>query len=78
MSMRPNRQGTLERPTPQAAAASLGAGRSFPLGDTIVSGGVNFSVFSRQATGSATTHDKVTTFGSGRQMNAKLPRACER
>ena len=27
-----------------------GAGRSFPLGATIVSGGVNFSVFSRQAT----------------------------
>jgi isoamylase len=34
----------------QAAVAVPGAGRSFPLGATIVSGGVNFSVFSRQAT----------------------------
>jgi pullulanase/glycogen debranching enzyme len=35
---------------PRAAAARPGAGRSFPLGATIASGGVNFSVFSRQAT----------------------------
>ena len=34
--------------TPRAAAARPGAGGSFPLGATIVSGGVNFSVFSRQ------------------------------
>jgi isoamylase len=48
--MRVELQGTRERPTPRAAAARPGAGRSFPLGATIASGGVNFSVFSRQAT----------------------------
>ena len=48
--MRVELQGTRERPTPRAAATRLGAGRSFPLGATIASGGVNFSVFSREAT----------------------------
>ena len=48
--MRVELQGTREGPTPRAAAARPGAGRSFPLGATIASGGVNFSVFSRQAT----------------------------
>ena len=33
-----------------AAAAPLYTGRSFPLGATVLPGGVNFSVFSRQAT----------------------------
>ena len=36
-------------PTIQHTVAELGAGRSFPLGATVLPGGVNFSVFSKQA-----------------------------
>src|ERR1051325_8665781 len=35
--------------SPDANVAPHATGQSFPLGATVVSGGVNFSVFSRQA-----------------------------
>jgi pullulanase/glycogen debranching enzyme len=37
--------------SPLPSASAMGIGRSYPMGATVIEGGVNFSLFSRAATG---------------------------